>query len=89
MPPGAGLPSALAGVVITSCIAGPGHATLFLMISSRAALGVIPEINAQAGQRVLLAGVWAGSCAALAGMVLNRVARRRNLEARMVWRADD
>ena len=72
-------------VVITSFTTGPGSTTLPLLIWSKVKLGVTPDINALATLTVLVVGIGV----ALAGWVLNRAELRRNLDARLAYRANE
>lgn len=72
-------------VVITTFTTGPGNTTLPLLIWSKVKLGVTPDINALATITVLVVGIGV----AIAGVVMNRAEKRRNLDARLAYRAND
>ena len=72
-------------VVITNFTTGPGNTTLPLLIWSKVKLGVTPDINALATIIVVLVGVGV----LIAGFVLNRAERRRELDMRMAYRANE
>lgn len=69
-------------VVITSFTTGPGNTTLPLLIWSKVKLGVTPDINALATITVLVVGLGV----AIAGIVMARADRRRDLDAQMAYR---
>ncbi len=70
-------------VVITSFTTGPGATTLPLLIWSKVKLGVTPDINALATLIVVVVGIGV----ALAGWILRRAEKRRDLDARMAFRS--
>ena len=72
-------------LVISSFVTGPGATTLPMLIYSKVKLGVSPDINALAS---LIIGI-VGSCVILAGWLMRRSERRRELEMRMAEHADD
>ena len=72
-------------VVITNFTTGPGNTTLPLLIWSKVKLGVTPDINALATIIVVLVGIGV----LIAGFVLNRAERRRELDMRMAYRANE
>jgi putrescine transport system permease protein len=72
-------------LVISSFVTGPGATTLPMLIYSKVKLGVSPDINALAS---LIIGI-VGSCVILAGWLMRRTERRRELEMRMAEHADD
>lgn len=69
-------------VVITSFTTGPGATTLPLLIWSKVKLGVTPDINALATLIVVVVGIGV----ALAGWILRRAEKRRDLDARLAFR---
>lgn len=69
-------------VVITSFTTGPGNTTLPLLIWSKVKLGVTPDINALATITVLVVGIGV----VIAGIVMARADRRRDLDAQMAYR---
>ncbi len=69
-------------VVITSFTTGPGNTTLPLLIWSKVKLGVTPDINALATITVLVVGLGV----VIAGIVMARADRRRDLDAQMAYR---
>lgn len=69
-------------VVITSFTTGPGSTTLPLVIWSKVKLGVTPDVNALATLTVLVVGVGV----ALAGWIMLRAEKRRQLDERMAYR---
>jgi putrescine transport system permease protein len=69
-------------VVITSFTTGPGNTTLPLLIWSKVKLGVTPDINALATITVLVVGLGV----VIAGIVMARADRRRELDAQMAYR---
>lgn len=71
-------------VVITSFTTGPGNTTLPLLIWSKVKLGVTPDINALATITVVVVGVGV----ALAGWILNRAEKRRELDMQMAYRGN-
>jgi putrescine transport system permease protein len=72
-------------VVITSFTTGPGNTTLPLLIWSKVKLGVTPDINALATLTVLVVGIGV----VIAGWLMNRGERRRDLDAQMAYRANE
>jgi putrescine transport system permease protein len=72
-------------VVITTFTSGPGSTTLPLLIWSKVKLGVTPDINALATLIVLAVGI----CVAAAGVVMARAEKRRNLDMRLAFRANE
>ena len=72
-------------VVITSFTTGPGSTTLPLLIWSKVKLGVTPDINALATLTVLIVGI----CVAIAGVMMNRAEKRRELDAQLAYRANE
>ncbi len=71
-------------VVITNFTTGPGTTTLPILIWSKVKLGVTPDINALATITVTVVGIGV----IIAGILMNRAERRRNLDARMAYRAN-
>lgn len=71
-------------VVITNFTTGPGTTTLPILIWSKVKLGVTPDINALATITVTVVGVGV----VIAGILMNRAERRRNLDAQMAYRAN-
>jgi putrescine transport system permease protein len=69
-------------VVITSFTTGPGNTTLPLLIWSKVKLGVTPDVNALATITVLVVGLGV----IVAGIVMGRADRRRELDAQMAYR---
>ena len=72
-------------VVITTFTSGPGYTTLPLLIWSKVKLGVTPDINALATLIVLVVGI----CVAIAGVVMSRAEKRRNIDMRLALRANE
>ena len=72
-------------VVITTFTTGPGYTTLPLLIWSKVKLGVTPDINALATLIVIVVG----TCVAIAGVVMSRAEKRRNLDMRLAFRANE
>ena len=72
-------------VVITTFTSGPGYTTLPLLIWSKVKLGVAPDINALATLIVLVVG----TCVAIAGVVMSRAEKRRSLDMRLAFRANE
>ena len=72
-------------VVITTFTSGPGYTTLPLLIWSKVKLGVTPDINALATLIVIVVG----TCVAIAGVVMSRAEKRRNLDMRLAFRANE
>ena len=71
-------------VVITSFTTGPGSTTLPLLIWSKVKLGVTPDINALATLMVSIVAIGV----VIAGIVMNRAERRRQLDEQMAFRAN-
>lgn len=71
-------------VVITNFTTGPGTTTLPILIWSKVKLGVTPDINALATITVTVVGIGV----VIAGILMNRAERRRNLDAQMAYRAN-
>ncbi|MEZ5888695.1 MAG: ABC transporter permease subunit [Paracoccaceae bacterium] len=72
-------------VVITSFTTGPGSTTLPILIWSKVKLGVTPDINALATITVCVVGLGV----IIAGILLNRAERRRDIDAQMAYRANE
>ena len=68
-------------LVISSFVSGPGASTLPMVIYSKVKLGVSPDINALAS--LIICAV--GSCVLIAGYVMRRAERQRELE---IYNAD-
>jgi putrescine transport system permease protein len=64
-------------LVISSFVSGPGASTLPMVIYSKVKLGVSPDINALAS--LIICAV--GSCIIIAGYVMRRAEKQRELEA--------
>ena len=64
-------------LVISSFVSGPGASTLPMVIYSKVKLGVSPDINALAS--LIICAV--GGCVIIAGYVMRRAERQRELEA--------
>jgi len=71
-------------VVITNFTTGPGTTTLPILIWSKVKLGVTPDINALATITVAIVGIGV----VIAGVLMNRAERRRNLDAQLAYRAN-
>ncbi len=71
-------------VVITSFTTGPGSTTLPLLIWSKVKLGVSPDINALGSIIVVVVGIGVFT----AGWIMQRAERRRDLDARLAYRAN-
>jgi len=69
-------------LVISSFVAGPGASTLPMVIYSKVKLGVSPDINALASLIVCAVG----ACVVVAGYLMVRSDRRRQLEAQLAGR---
>lgn len=69
-------------VVITSFTTGPGNTTLPLLIWSKVKLGVTPDINALATITVLVVGLGV----VIAGIMMARADKRREIDAQMAYR---
>jgi len=63
-------------LVISSFVSGPGASTLPMVIFSKVKLGVTPDVNALAS--LIICAV--GACVLLAGYLMQRAERQRNLE---------
>ena len=74
-------PLSLDDLVISSFVSGPGASTLPMVIYSKVKLGVSPDINALAS--LIICAV--GSCVLIAGYVMRRAERQRELE---IYNAD-
>jgi putrescine transport system permease protein len=72
-------------VVITSFTTGPGSTTLPLLIWSKVKLGVTPDINALATITVVVVGIGV----ATAGIIMNRAEKRRLIDERLAFRANE
>ena len=72
-------------VVISTFTTGPGATTLPILIWSKVKLGVTPDVNALATLTVLVVGV----CVFTAGWLMNRTEKRRELERRLAYRANE
>jgi putrescine transport system permease protein len=68
-------------VVITNFTTGPGTTTLPILIWSKVKLGVTPDINALATITVLIVGFGV----AIAGWLLNRAEKRREVDAQLAY----
>jgi len=66
-------------LVISSFVSGPGASTLPMVIFSKVKLGVTPDVNALAS--LIICAV--GACILLAGYVMQRAERQRQLDMRM------
>ncbi|MGB3177762.1 MAG: ABC transporter permease subunit [Albidovulum sp.] len=71
-------------VVITNFTTGPGATTLPILIWSKVKLGVTPDINALATITVVIVGVGV----TIAGWLLNRSDKKRDLDAQMAYQAN-
>lgn len=71
-------------VVITSFTTGPGNTTLPLLIWSKVKLGVTPDINALATITICVVGTGV----IIAGFLLNRSEKRRELDAQMAYQSN-
>jgi putrescine transport system permease protein len=69
-------------LVISSFVAGPGASTLPMVIYSKVKLGVSPDVNALAS--IIVCAV--GACILVAGGLMARSDRRRELETRLAAR---
>jgi putrescine transport system permease protein len=69
-------------LVISSFVSGPGASTLPMVIFSKVKLGVTPDVNALASLIICLVGV----CVLVAGYLMQRNERRRELEMQMAER---
>jgi putrescine transport system permease protein len=72
-------------VVITQFTTGPGATTLPLLIWSKVKLGVTPDINALATLMVMTVGIGV----ILAGLIMNKAEKRRQLDERLAFRNND
>ncbi len=72
-------------VVITNFTTGPGTTTLPILIWSKVKLGVTPDVNALATLTVLVVGVIVFAV----GFVMNRSEKRRELERRLAYQANE
>jgi putrescine transport system permease protein len=66
-------------LVISSFVSGPGASTLPMVIFSKVKLGVTPDVNALAS--LIICAV--GACVLLAGYMMQRAERQRQLEMQM------
>jgi putrescine transport system permease protein len=66
-------------LVISSFVSGPGASTLPMVIFSKVKLGVTPDVNALAS--LIICAV--GACVLLAGYLMQRAERQRQLEMQM------
>jgi putrescine transport system permease protein len=66
-------------LVISSFVSGPGASTLPMVIFSKVKLGVSPDVNALASVIICAVGV----CVVLAGYLMRRSDRQRQIEAQM------
>jgi putrescine transport system permease protein len=66
-------------LVISSFVSGPGASTLPMVIFSKVKLGVTPDVNALAS--LIICAV--GACILLAGYVMQRAERQRQLDMQM------
>ena len=71
-------------VVITNFTTGPGTTTLPILIWSKVKLGVTPDINALATITVTIVGIGV----AIAGYLLNRAEKRRDMDMQLAYRAN-
>ena len=69
-------------LVISSFVSGPGASTLPMVIYSKVKLGLSPDINALASLIICLVG----ACVFIAGYVMRRAERKRQLEMQMAGR---
>ncbi len=69
-------------LVISSFVSGPGASTLPMVIFSKVKLGVTPDVNALAS--LIICAV--GACILLAGYLMQRAERQRQLEMQMAER---
>jgi putrescine transport system permease protein len=69
-------------LVISSFVSGPGASTLPMVIFSKVKLGVTPDVNALASLIICLVG----ACVLIAGYIMQRNERRRELEMQMAER---
>jgi putrescine transport system permease protein len=66
-------------LVISSLVSGPGASTLPMVIFSKVKLGVTPDVNALASLIICVVG----ACVLLAGFLMQRAERQRQLEMQM------
>jgi len=66
-------------LVISSFVSGPGASTLPMVIFSKVKLGVSPDVNALASVIICAVGI----CVVLAGYLMRRSDRQRQIEAQM------
>jgi putrescine transport system permease protein len=66
-------------LVISSFVSGPGASTLPMVIFSKVKLGVTPDVNALASLIICVVG----ACVLLAGYLMQRAERQRQLEVQM------
>lgn len=71
-------------VVITNFTTGPGTTTLPILIWSKVKLGVTPDINALATITVTIVGMGV----IIAGIVMNRTEKRRDLDAQLAYQSN-
>jgi putrescine transport system permease protein len=71
-------------VVITNFTTGPGTTTLPILIWSKVKLGVTPDINALATITVVIVGIGVF----VAGWLLNRAEKRRDLDIQLAYQAN-
>ena len=69
-------------LVISSFVSGPGASTLPMVIYSKVKLGLSPDVNALASIIICLVG----ACVFIAGYVMRRAERKRQLEMQMAGR---
>jgi putrescine transport system permease protein len=69
-------------LVISSFVSGPGASTLPMVIFSKVKLGVTPDVNALASLIICLVG----SCILLAGYLMRRAERQRQLDVQLAER---
>lgn len=72
-------------VVITTFTTGPGTTTLPILIWSKVKLGVTPDVNALATLTVVVVGIFVFT----AGWLMNRAEKRRELERRLAYQANE
>ncbi|MCB2130094.1 MAG: ABC transporter permease subunit [Rhodobacteraceae bacterium] len=71
-------------VVITNFTTGPGTTTLPILIWSKVKLGVTPDVNALATIMVCIVGIGI----TIAGIILTRAEKRRDLDAQLAYQAN-
>jgi putrescine transport system permease protein len=71
-------------VVITNFTTGPGTTTLPILIWSKVKLGVTPDVNALATIMVCIVGIGI----TIAGILLTRAEKRRDLDAQLAYQAN-